>query len=461
MLAWPVDPDAAPSAAEALEALALRSSFLAEAGSPTPPRDRQASRSPFREPVLQSRRIATGFGEEPHGVVGVHAVGAATVGDHVGATVDVLQPGTQFADRHGDRTADVSGGVLRGRPHIEDYDIAGTEPFAELVPGHRVESRPVADVRRGQLFKSLDVLLGNPSHRPPQRGHERAREFVEDAGAGATSADQARAKQPLQVLGGVRDGLVDLQCEVLDGSLALGEYVDELGTTTVRQRLRGLGQRVEERRLGCVIRHGPNLSLDIFKHFLDKSLAPGVLFKNSIEKKEVVVMPSTVDVKALETKVKDMYRLVAQEPQGDFHFELGRDLALRLGYDASQLERVPSQAVDSFAGVGHFFDLAGLQPGERVVDLGSGSGMDAFYAAGLVGPAGRVTGIDFTTEQLEKARRLAEQSGTTQVEFRAGRIELLPLPDAETDCVVSNGVINLCPDKLAAFMAAVPTEVRT
>jgi cyclopropane fatty-acyl-phospholipid synthase-like methyltransferase len=90
-------------------------------------------------------------------------------------------------------------------------------------------------------------------------------------------------------------------------------------------------------------------------------------------------MPSTLDVQALETKVKDMYRLVAQEPTGHFH-------------DATTLAAVPSQAVDSFAGVGHFFDLADLQPGERVVDLGSGSGMDAFYAAGLVGSTGRVTG---------------------------------------------------------------------
>ncbi len=99
-------------------------------------------------------------------------------------------------------------------------------------------------------------------------------------------------------------------------------------------------------------------------------------------------MSTTLDVQALETKVKDMYRLVAQEPRGHFHFELGRKLALRLGYDATRLAGVPPQAVDSFAGVGHFFDLANLEPGERVVDLGSGSGMDAFYAAGLVGSPG-------------------------------------------------------------------------
>lgn len=165
-------------------------------------------------------------------------------------------------------------------------------------------------------------------------------------------------------------------------------------------------------------------------------------------------MTGTLDVQALENKVKDMYRLVAQEPEGDFHFELGRDLALRLGYDAAQLGRVPSQAVDSFAGVGHFFDLADLKHGERVVDLGSGSGMDAFYAAGLVGPAGRVIGIDFTAEQLAKARRLADDTGTSQVEFREGRIEELPLPDADVDCVMSNGVINLVPDKPGVFAEA-------
>ena len=165
-------------------------------------------------------------------------------------------------------------------------------------------------------------------------------------------------------------------------------------------------------------------------------------------------MPSTLDVRALETKVRDMYRLVAQEPRGNFHFELGRGLALRLGYDATQLSAIPSQAVDSFAGVGHVLDLADLLPGERVVDLGSGSGMDAFYAARLVGPTGRVTGIDFTAEQLAKARGLAKDTGTKQVQFREGRIERLPLLDADVDCVISNGVINLVPDKPAVFAEA-------
>jgi arsenite methyltransferase len=165
-------------------------------------------------------------------------------------------------------------------------------------------------------------------------------------------------------------------------------------------------------------------------------------------------LATTVDVQELEAKVKDMYRHVAQQPHDRFHFELGAPVALRVGYDADRLADVPTGAVESFAGVGHFFDLADLQPGETAVDLGSGSGMDAFYAAGLVGPTGRIYGVDFTTEQLDKARRLADQAGLAQVEFREGRIESLPFGDASVDCVISNGVINLCPDKKAVFAEA-------
>ncbi len=165
-------------------------------------------------------------------------------------------------------------------------------------------------------------------------------------------------------------------------------------------------------------------------------------------------MTVMVDTQELEAKVKDMYRHVAQQPQGQFHFELGAPVALRVGYDADRLADVPTGAVESFAGVGYVFDLADLQPGETVVDLGSGSGMDAFYAARLVGPTGQVYGVDFTTEQLDKARRLTDEAGLAQVEFREGRIESLPLGDASVDCVISNGVINLCPDKNTVFAEA-------
>jgi arsenite methyltransferase len=165
-------------------------------------------------------------------------------------------------------------------------------------------------------------------------------------------------------------------------------------------------------------------------------------------------MEAAVDTHELETKVKDMYRHVAEHPQGKYHFELGRPLAERLGYPPDVLDRVPDAACESFAGVGYFFDQAALAEGERVIDLGSGSGMDVFFAAEQVGPSGSVAGVDFTAEQLEKARRIAKELGYSQVEFREGRIERLPAEAESFDCVISNGVINLAPDKGAVFAEA-------
>jgi arsenite methyltransferase len=165
-------------------------------------------------------------------------------------------------------------------------------------------------------------------------------------------------------------------------------------------------------------------------------------------------MTVTVDRGELEEKVQRMYRAVAIEPGGEYHFELGRPLAERLGYPAEILDRIPGGAIESFAGVGYFFDLAELRTGESVVDLGSGSGMDVFFAAALVGTTGRVVGVDFTAEQLAKARRLAAEGGFDQVEFREGRIEQVPADDESTDCVISNGVINLSPEKQRVFAEA-------
>jgi arsenite methyltransferase len=162
----------------------------------------------------------------------------------------------------------------------------------------------------------------------------------------------------------------------------------------------------------------------------------------------------TVDPDELTTKVQRMYRAVATQPHGTYHFELGRALAERLGYPGELLDRIPDGALESFAGVGYFFDLADLRGGESVLDLGSGSGMDVFAAAVQVGPLGSVVGVDFTSEQLAKARRLAVAGGFEQVELREGRIERLPVEDESTDCVISNGVINLSPDKEAVFAEA-------
>jgi arsenite methyltransferase len=161
----------------------------------------------------------------------------------------------------------------------------------------------------------------------------------------------------------------------------------------------------------------------------------------------------TVDTQELEAKVKDMYRHVAEEPGGNYHFELGRPLAERLGYPDEVLDRIPAGAIESFAGVGYFFGLADLRPGEAVLDLGSGSGMDVFFAASQVGPSGRVVGVDFSAEQLAKARAIAGTASFDQVELREGRIESPPAEDGDFDCVISNGVINLSPEKERVFDA--------
>jgi arsenite methyltransferase len=163
------------------------------------------------------------------------------------------------------------------------------------------------------------------------------------------------------------------------------------------------------------------------------------------------MQPQLLDVADLHQRVQDVYRQVAQEPQRSYHFEMGRALAARLGYPTELLDRVPAEALDSFAGVGYFLDLAAPQPAERVLDLGSGSGTDSFAAAALVGPTGQVTGIDMTDAQLAKADRLRAAAGLDHVRFLDGRIEQLPVPDASCELVISNGVINLCADKSAVF----------
>jgi arsenite methyltransferase len=158
-----------------------------------------------------------------------------------------------------------------------------------------------------------------------------------------------------------------------------------------------------------------------------------------------------LDTGALEDKVKAMYRAVATQPDGDFHFEMGRGLAERLGYPPADLDAVPVGAIRSFAGVGYYFDLAVVQPGETIVDLGSGSGMDTFLAARKVGGSGKVTGIDMTDEQLGKAEQLRQAGGFANVMFHKAYIQSTGLNDASADLVISNGVINLAADKGEVF----------
>src|SRR5438876_4025269 len=163
---------------------------------------------------------------------------------------------------------------------------------------------------------------------------------------------------------------------------------------------------------------------------------------------------SLVDREALEAQVKDMYRQVAREQEADLHFAAGRQLALRLGYPGELLDAIPAEALTSFAGVGYHLDLAALALGDKVLDLGSGSGTDVFCAALQVGASGRVVGVDFTDEQIDKATRLRDRDGFAQVEFVEASIDALPLEDSAFDAVISNGVINLSPVKHLVFAEA-------
>jgi arsenite methyltransferase len=162
-------------------------------------------------------------------------------------------------------------------------------------------------------------------------------------------------------------------------------------------------------------------------------------------------IPGRVDPEELDRHIAEMYRDVANEAGGDLHFPTGRSLAEALGYPADLLDGVPAQAVNSFAGVGYHLGLARLLPGERVLDLGSGSGMDVFAAAAQVGPRGSVTGVDITPEQLAKSERLRRDE---YVSFRRARIEELPFENGSFDAVISNGVINLSADKPGVFAEA-------
>ncbi len=158
-----------------------------------------------------------------------------------------------------------------------------------------------------------------------------------------------------------------------------------------------------------------------------------------------------VDASDLEQKVKKMYRDVALNPEGEYHFEMGRGLAEKLGYEKIDLDCIPAAAIESFAGVGYYFDMANLKEGDHVLDLGSGSGMDSFIAALKVGASGRIAGVDMTDEQLEKAEHLRKEHQFDNVSFHKSYIENLPFPDKSFDAVISNGVINLVPNKEKVF----------
>jgi arsenite methyltransferase len=164
----------------------------------------------------------------------------------------------------------------------------------------------------------------------------------------------------------------------------------------------------------------------------------------------MVVQPD-IDVEFLKCEIKKTYAQVSTEQETEFIFPTGRAWALDLGYPEDLLDRVPETSAGSFAGVANPFSLGALQPGEHVLDLGSGAGTDSLVAAQMIGPMGRVVGIDMTPEMVATARASAQAMGATNVEFLEGEAEQLPFPDASFDVVTSNGVIDLIPDKDAVF----------
>lgn len=158
-----------------------------------------------------------------------------------------------------------------------------------------------------------------------------------------------------------------------------------------------------------------------------------------------------VDVDRLRAEVKLKYRDVATDPSKGFHFHVGRSLARMLDYPMAVVDALPDRVVESFAGVNNPFSMGELGPGQRVLDIGSGAGFDSVLAAQMVGPQGHVTGVDMTREMREKAASNASLLGLRHLEFKDGLAESLPLEDSSVDVVISNGVINLCPDKLAVY----------
>ena len=158
-----------------------------------------------------------------------------------------------------------------------------------------------------------------------------------------------------------------------------------------------------------------------------------------------------LDIGSLRQAIQEEYAEVAANPKKGFHFHTGRSLARMLEYQGEWLDSIPESSIESFAGTGNPFSLGELGLGERVVDVGCGAGIDSLIAAKKVGPDGRVIGVDMTPSMLEKARHAAKEAGLENVEFREGYAEALPVPDSWADMVISNGVLNLMPDKAAAL----------
>lgn len=161
--------------------------------------------------------------------------------------------------------------------------------------------------------------------------------------------------------------------------------------------------------------------------------------------------PGGVDREELRAAVRHEYAVVAENPNQGFHFHTGRTLARILEYPQEQIDQVPESVVESLAGTGNPFAMGALGEGERVIDIGCGAGFDSFIAADMVGPTGSVVGIDMTPEMLSRARVAAAERSLDHLRFEEAFAETLPVADGWADVIISNGVLNLCPDKDAVF----------
>jgi arsenite methyltransferase len=158
----------------------------------------------------------------------------------------------------------------------------------------------------------------------------------------------------------------------------------------------------------------------------------------------------------LREEIKKVYSEVVRDPKKGYHFHTGPQYAVeRLGYRPEHLADLPDSVTAPFAGVGNPLGMGMARPADTVVDIGAGSGMDTFVAAKAVGPSGKVIAVDMTDAMLDRGRENVALTGLTQIEYRKGMAEDLPVADATVDLVISNGVINLCPDKDAVFREAI------
>jgi SAM-dependent methyltransferase len=186
-------------------------------------------------------------------------------------------------------------------------------------------------------------------------------------------------------------------------------------------------------------------------------LVPNQLRNDILCLKEKVIMSVAImdelglDMGELRAAIRKEYQEVAEAPEKGFHFHTGRPLTRLLDYQDAWLDGIPEASIESFAGTGNPFSLGELQAGEHVVDVGCGAGIDSLIATKMVGPGGQVIGVDMTPAMLNKSRQAAAKLGLTNVQFREGYGEALPVPDRWADVVISNGVLNLMPDKAAGL----------